>query len=152
MIVGVDSYVGGAAAVYCSILDSRIKVVINMDGTPPSVGLNNGIDIPYLFIEDLTDYKNHEGYATLYKRRSDFCERNRADSWRVLIKGLNHNSFMDVNYYLAENEMTTQSEKTNLDSIISYMDNFLNHYLLGNEELHMVSFESENLEIIRFDK
>ena len=48
--------------------------------------------------------------------------------------------------------MTTQSEKTNLDSIISYMDNFLNHYLLGNEELHMVSFESENLEIIRFDK
>ncbi|MCB0706498.1 MAG: hypothetical protein KDC34_14375 [Saprospiraceae bacterium] len=144
--------VGGAGAVYCSILDKRIKVVINLDGTPPSVALNNGIDIPYLFIEDLTDYKNHEGYGIQYKRRSDFCELNRADSWRVLIKGFNHNSFLDVNYYLAENSSNAQSEKANLDKVISYMDDFLNHYLLGNNELTLVPIESENLEIIRFDK
>lgn len=77
--------VGGAGAVYCSILDKRIKAVINLDGTPPSVALNSGIDIPYLFIEDLTNYKSHEGYAIQHKRRSDFCKLNRADSWRVLI-------------------------------------------------------------------
>ncbi|HMQ49772.1 MAG TPA: hypothetical protein PKA00_20050 [Saprospiraceae bacterium] len=144
--------VGGAGAVYCSILDKRIKVVINLDGTPPSIALNNGIDIPYLFIEDLTDYKYHEGYAIQYKRRSDFCELNRADSWRVLIKGFNHNSFLDINYYLAENTSKSQSEKANLDKIISYMDDFLNHYLLGNDELHIMPFESESLEIIGFDK
>ena len=144
--------IGGAAAVFCAILDKRIKAVINMDGTPPSIALNNGIDIPYLFIEDLTDYKNHEGYGIQYKRRSDFCELNRADSWRVLIKGFNHNSFLDVNYYLAENSSKAQSEKANLDKVITYMDDFLNHYLLGNKELHMVSIESENLVIIRFDK
>lgn len=143
---------GGAAAVFCSILDKRIKAVINLDGTPPSIALNNGIDIPYLFIEDLTDYKNHQGYGIQFKRRSDFCELNRADSWRVLIKGFNHNSFLDVNYYLAENTSKAQSEKAKLDKVLSYMDDFLNHYLLGNEELLMVSIESENLEIIRFDK
>lgn len=144
--------VGGAGAVYCSILDKRIKVVINLDGTPPSIALNNGIDIPYLFIEDMTDYKNHEGHATQYKRRSDFCELNRADSWRVLVKGFNHNSFLDINYYLAESRSKAQSEKTNLDKVINYMDDFLNHYLLGSDELHIKPIESEDLEIIRFDK
>ncbi len=143
---------GGAGAVYCSILDKRIKVVINLDGTPPSIALNNGIDIPYLFIEDLTNYKNHEGYANQYKRRSDFCELNRAESWRVLIKGFNHNSFLDINYYLAENSSKAQSEKANLDKVISYMDDFLNHYLLGSDEFHIMPIESGNLEIIRFDK
>lgn len=143
--------VGGAGAIYCSILDKRIKAVINLDGTPPSIALNNGMDIPYLFIEDLTDYKNHEGYAIQYKRRSDFCELNRADSWRILIKGFHHNSFLDVNYYLAEDAATAQSEKANLDKIISYMDDFLNHYLLGNDELHIVPIKSEDVEIIRFD-
>lgn len=143
---------GGAGAVYCSILDKRIKVVVNLDGTPPSVALNNGIDIPYLFIEDLTDYKNHNGYAIQYKRRSDFCKLNRADAWRVLIKGFNHNSFLDVNYYVAENTSKVQSEKANLDKVISYMDNFLNHYLLRASELTLVPIESENLEIIRFSK
>lgn len=144
--------VGGAGAVYCSILDKRIKVVINLDGTPPSIALNNGIDIPYLFMEDLTDYKNHEGYAIQFKRRSDFCELNRADSWRVLIKGFNHNSFLDINYYLGENTSKAQSEKANLDKVINYMDDFLNHYLLGSDELHIMPIESENLEIIKFDK
>ena len=143
---------GGAGAVYCSILDKRIKVVINLDGTPPSVALNNGIDTPYLFIEDLTDYKNHEGYAIQYKRRSDFCELNRAESWRVLIKGFNHNSFLDINYYLAENATAAHSEKVNLDKIISYMDGFLNHFLLEDDELHITPIESDNLEIIKFDK
>ncbi len=144
--------IGGAAAVYCAILDQRIKAVINMDGTPPSIALNQGIDIPFLFIEDLTDYKNHEGYGIQYQRRSDFCKLNRDDSWRVLIKGFNHNSFLDVNYYLAENSSKAQSEKANLNKVISYMDDFLNHYLLGNEELRMLSMESEDLEIIRFEK
>jgi dienelactone hydrolase len=144
--------IGGAGAVYCSILDKRIKVVINLDGTPPSIALNNGIDIPYLFIEDLTDYKNHEGYAIQYKRRSDFCELNRADSWRVLIKGFNHNSFLDINYYLADNSLKAQSEKANLNKVISYMDDFLNHYLLGSDELHIMPIESGDLEIIRFNK
>jgi len=144
--------IGGAAAVFSSILDKRIKAVINLDGTHPSIALNNGIDIAYLFIEDLTDYKNHEGYGIQYKPRSDFCELNRVDSWRVLIKGFNHNSLLDMKYYLAENTSEAQSEKANLDKVISYMDDFLNHYLLGNEELNMESIESENLEIIRFYK
>lgn len=144
--------IGGAGAVYCSMLDSRIKTVINLDGTPPSVALNHGIDIPFLFIEDLTDYKNHEGYAIQYRRRNDFCKINRADSWRVLVKGLNHNSFLDINYYLEENQLKAQAEKAKLDKIIDFMDIFLDHYLLGNNELNLAPTESDDYEIIGFVK
>ncbi|MEZ4824988.1 MAG: hypothetical protein R3C61_01650 [Bacteroidia bacterium] len=144
--------IGGAAAIFSSILDKRIKAVINLDGTPPAIALNNGIDVPYLFIEDLTDYQNHEGYAIQYKRRNDFCKINRADSWRVLIKGFNHNSFLDVNYYLAENASEAHSEKASLDMIINYMDDFLDHYLLGSNELNLTPTRSENVEIIGFEK
>jgi len=144
--------IGGAGAVYCAMLDKRIKVVINLDGTPPTIALNNGIDIPYLFIEDLTDYQNHEGYAIQYKRRSDFCKLNRADSWRVLIKGLNHNSFLDVNYFMATEKSKADKEKITLDRVIFYMEDFLNYYLIGHNDIKLAPTKSENLEIIQFNK
>lgn len=144
--------IGGAAAIYSAILDNRIKAVINMDGTPPTVALNNGIDVPYLFLEDLTDYRNHQGYAMQFKRRSDFCDLNHADSWRVLIKGFSHNSFLDVNYFLAENVKEANAEKANLDLILGYMNTFLNHYLLDGKAQNLTPTETEDVEVIPFIK
>lgn len=143
---------GGAAAIYAALLDSRIKVVINLDGTPPTVALDNGIDAPFLYLEDLTDYRNHPGYAKMHKRRSDFCERNRADSWRILINGFNHNSFLDINYYFAQDKEVAMAEKEKLNLILEYMDAFLSHYLLGLDELNLAPMESASMEIIYFEK
>ena len=41
---------GGAAAIYAALLDKRIKAVVTMDGTPPSIALSNGLSVPFLFI------------------------------------------------------------------------------------------------------
>jgi dienelactone hydrolase len=151
--VGVFGHsIGGAAAIYSSLLDDRINVVIDLDGTPPTVALNKGIDVPFLFLEDLTDYENHQGYAKLHKRRNDFCNLNRADSWRVLIEGFNHNSFLDINYYLAEDANEIESEKEKLDMILGYMNAFLEHYLLGGNNFHPEINESEKTEVFKFTK
>lgn len=143
---------GGAAAVYSSILDKRIKAVVNLDGTPPSIALKNGISVPFLFIEDLTDYHNHQGYATMHKRRSDFCTLNRAESWRILIKGFNHNSFLDINYYFAKDTKTAKAEQEKLNMILNYMDAFYCNYLVGENRQGLEPVISDKLEIIRFKK
>lgn len=142
--------IGGAAVVYASMLDDRIGAVINFDGTPPSVALAKGIDAPFLFIEDLTDYNNHIGYGKLHKRRNDFCTLNRSDSWRVLIDGFNHNSFLDINYYLAEDETNRLQEERNLNLTLKYMDTFLNTYLLHSSEDSLKPQLTDSLQIFEF--
>lgn len=141
---------GGAAAIYASMLDERVKAVIDLDGTPPSVALEQGIDAHFLFIEDLTDYNNHIGYGKLHKRRNDFCELNRSDSWRVLIGGFNHNSFLDINYYLAENETNRLQEERNLNLILKYMNSFLNTYLLKSKQDSLKPQLTDSLQIFEF--
>lgn len=143
---------GGAAALYASLLDHRIKAVINLDGTPPSEVLEKGIRVPFLFIEDLTDYKNHPGYAKLHKRRSDLCRKNRADAWRILIKEFDHNSFLDINYYFSKNAEIQKQEKQNLDIVIAYMDYFLDTNFIDTVDEESKMPETNRVEIIRFIK
>ncbi|WP_273565854.1 alpha/beta hydrolase family protein [Maribacter halichondriae] len=142
--------IGGAAAVYASYLDDRFKAVIDLDGTPPSIALDNGIDVPFMFIEDLTDYENHEGYKKLHKRRNDFCEKIRADSFRILIGGINHNSFLDINYHMENNNHDKMRFLNTLQITEGYMANFYNHYLNG-KDLNLKEMKIDSLEIIIFN-
>ena len=96
--------IGGAASIYTSLLDKRIKAVLDIDGTPPTAALESGMTVPFMFIEDLTDYENHEGYKKMHQRRAEFCEINSSESFRILIGGTNHNSFLDINYHSASDE------------------------------------------------
>jgi len=139
----------GSASIYASLLDKRIKAVLNIDGTPPTVAMENGLTVPFMFIEDLTDYKNHKGYKKMHKRRSDFCKLNTADSYRILIAETNHNSFLDINYHAAKNSSEKKKALDVLKKTQGYMLQFFNHYL-KNKELNIKTTQSNSLEIIAY--
>ncbi len=141
--------IGGAAAVYAAYLDPRFKAVLNLDGTPPSVALEEGIQQPFMFIEDLTDYKNHEGYAKMHQRRSDFCNKVGGDAYRILLAGINHNSFLDSHYYTAESEEEKASALKVLVQTEYYMQQFFDQYLQG-ETSEIKATTTEALEILTF--
>jgi len=143
--------IGGAAVIYASMADSIIKAVIDLDGTPPTAALNKGINVPLLFIEDLTDYKNHKGYAKLHQRRNNFCELNKKESWRILFRGIHHNSFLDINYHSANTKEIRKEALHTLNRTFYYMDAFFSHYLNSNP-WNIVEVYSDSLEIIKFSK
>jgi len=143
--------IGGAAVTYASILDNRILAVLNMDGTPPSVALNNGIDIPFMFLEDFTDYENHSGYKMQYDRRSDFCAKGNAIAYRILIEGINHNSFLDVDYYTAKDKNEQNDYEKRLSLFLEYMIIFYEH-TLNREPIYLKDSKTDSLEIIVFAK
>lgn len=145
--VGVFGHsIGGAAAVYASLLDERFKAVLNIDGTPPSIALEQGMNVPFMFIEDLVDYENHVGYGKLHLRRNSLCEKNSRDAFRIMLAGTNHNSFLDIHYNLA----TLPAERTNALKVISttatYMESFFNAYL-ADKALDLKPQKSDTLEV-----
>ncbi len=141
--------IGGAAAIAAARVDPRIKAVLNMDGTPPSEALKNGINAHFLFLEDLTDYRNHQGYKKQFDRRSDFCKKNRGDSYRVLLANINHNSFTDLNYHFAGNEEEKERSKKTLDTCLNYMATFFKRYLKG-EDGEIEAVISEEVEVFKY--
>jgi dienelactone hydrolase len=143
--------IGGAAAIYASILDDRIKTVLDLDGTPPSLALENGISAPFMFVEDLTDYVNHQGYAKQHARRKNFCSNNKSESWRILIGGANHNSFTDMGYIFGENEQEKGQALEFLKLTSGYMHSFFSHHL-NAQEMDLKEMKSDTLEIIHFPK
>ena len=143
--------IGGAAAIYASLLDERIKAVLDIDGTPPSVALKLGLEVPFLFLEDLTDYRNHQGYQKLHQRRMAFCEKNLSDSYRVLIGGANHNSFLDVHLYTTKIKSEQQKAHKLLNQSCGYMATFFNHYL-KKEPIALKAMQSDTLEVFFIDK
>lgn len=143
--------IGGAAVIYASLLDDRIDAVIDLDGTPPSVALENGMAVPFLFIEDLIDYNHHKGYAKVHQRRNDFCALNRQESWRIMIGGIHHNSFLDINYALAEGQIEKEKAYKVLDHIGKYMENFFKAQFFA-QPLNLQPVKTDSLEIIRFEK
>ncbi|MDX1479004.1 MAG: hypothetical protein R3301_14925 [Saprospiraceae bacterium] len=143
--------IGGAAAVYASILDRRFRAVVNLDGTPPTLALENGIAVPFMFIEDLTDYENHPGYAILHARRNNFCLLNQQDSWRILIGGANHNSFLEIHYYLADSPSERAQAPAFLSQSGEYLRTFFSHHLRA-EPLQIEAIRTDSLEIIHFRK
>jgi hypothetical protein len=121
-----------------------------MDGTPPTIAMEKGIQVPFMFLEDLTDYKNHEGYGKQYKRRSDFCEKVEKDAYRILFDGIDHNSFRDINYQTTNNKLQKNLEKRTLDKFLYYLDAFFNAHLNGTE-WEINTMMSDSLEIVVFD-
>lgn len=142
--------IGGAASVYAAYLDPRIKAVANLDGTPPSVALENGIQQAFLFIEDLTDYENHVGYAKMHQRRSDFCTNNASLSYRVLFAGTSHNSFLDFSYRVAKSEEEQREEEKVLDQTYHYLLTFFEHHLSDRNEAVFTPLKNDSMEIMVF--
>ena len=140
--------IGGAAAIYASILDDRFKAVIDIDGTPPTLALD-GIEVPFMFIEDLPDYKNHDGYMKQYIRRNEFCKNVKGDAYRVLISGADHNSFLDINYYGAESEPDKQEALSVINETLKYITLFFNIYL-NKENLDIEELNTNKLEVVKF--
>ncbi|MEM6805436.1 MAG: dienelactone hydrolase family protein, partial [Bacteroidota bacterium] len=96
--------IGGFAAVDAARRDARIKAVVNIDGTPSPEAFSNGIEQPFLFIEDLTDYIHHPGHQKVFKRREDFCKKGKSATYRVLIGETNHTRFYSSNLRFADKE------------------------------------------------
>ena len=138
--------IGGAASIYASLLDKRLKAIANIDGTPPYTALQNGIDVPFIFIEDLIDYKNNSGHNIIHIRRSNFCKLNRKESYRVLLANTNHNSFLDINYYLAETDNEKKEALNTLNNTAYYLSMFFNIYLNG-KNLELNATVSDSLEV-----
>lgn len=141
---------GGAASVYAAYLDSRIKAVANLDGTPPSVALEQGIDQAFLFVEDLKDYKNHQGYGKVHERRTSFCERIEATSYRILIADTQHNSFMDFNYRFAADEEERREELRIIEQTCNYLETFFTHHLSGVNTPIFTESTTDSLEVFVF--
>lgn len=142
--------IGGAAIVYASLLDDRIAALINMDGTPPSVALDRGVDVPFLFLEDLTDYENHPGYIKLHARRQGFCEKNTADSWRILFAGFHHNSFLDQGYYLGMTRAEQSRAGERLNWVYGYVSDFFNMALRQKDTFEYPTSKSDSVQVFRF--
>lgn len=141
---------GGAASVYAAYLDPRIKAVANIDGTPPSVALAEGIKQPFLFIEDLVDYRNHVGYAKLHQRRTDFCNRIESTSYRVLLADTQHDSFMDVNYRFAADDHERAQVLPVLAQTCTYLETFFAHHLTEANHPVFVDTITDSLEVFVF--
>lgn len=142
--------IGGAAAISAAYQDARISAVVNLDGTPPSVALENGIKGPFLFIEDLTDYDNHPGYQKLHQRRNTFCEKVEEASYRILITNINHDSFLDTNLHFGESADERMEAQDNLSQISSYIRRFLDHHLGPSGSPFLRPTQSDSLEILVF--
>lgn len=141
--------IGGSTAMEASQMDPRIKVVVNMDGTPPTSALKGGIKAHFLFLEDLTDYKNHSGYRIQFDRRKDVCEKVKGHAYRILIDGAQHNSFTDIPYHAAENPEDREKAQKILMNSQRYLSEFFNHYLDGNQA--PLDWKSEEgIEVFRF--
>lgn len=143
--------IGGASATLVGIQDDRVKAVLNMDGTPPSEGQKNGINIPFMFLEDLTDYENHEGYKKQYDRRNDFCQKGSGDAYRILFAGINHQSFSDLSLHFASSDSSHQAAQAHLNAFASYVEQFFDAYLNG-EKPNITAVKSDSLEVVVFEK
>ena len=143
--------IGGAAATYASLLDNRVQSVLNMDGTPPTIALREGNTVPFMFLEDLTDYEHHDGYRMQYNRRNDYCSKGNSISIRVLFDGISHTSFSDTRFYLTEDGSRQLETAEELDQFMHYMTLFFDHTLKG-KSLGLESLKSDSLEILIFPK
>lgn len=140
---------GGAAAVYAGFLDERIDAVLDLDGTAPSEVMEKGLSVPFAFIEDLTDYENHPGYAQMHNRRTAFCQQNTAGSTRILMAGTDHNSFLDINLHAAPNAADSSASAAILKQTSTYILDFFRAHL-RDQPLTWLSQRSDSLEIIHF--
>lgn len=143
--------IGGAGITYATMMDDRIDAIVNIDGTPPSVALNEGIDIPSMFIEDLTDFENHDGYMKQYQRRKDFSEKNRNDAYRVMLAKADHNSFLDIHVHQVKNDKKKKEALKILQTSSKYMNMFFEKYL-QNKPIEIGPIVSDSLRVEQYLK
>ncbi|MFK7924175.1 MAG: hypothetical protein AB8H47_19610 [Bacteroidia bacterium] len=138
--------IGGAAVTDAARNTGLIKAVANLDGTPSSDALANGIGLPYLYLEDLTDYRQHDGYRMQFDRRDAFCRKGGSIAYRVLFAGIDHSSFYDYSYQLTPNTAEGIAQKEYLNGFISYLDRFFALHLSG-EWTNIKAQQSDSLEV-----
>lgn len=143
--------IGGSAAIYSSVLDERIDAVVDIDGTPPSVALENGIESPLLFIEDLIPYQTHSGYMKVQQRRNEFCEKTGSFAYRFLFADTDHNSFMDIHQYQAATQDENLSSHELINDVSAIMIDFFDASLNGNDP-NFTAQMSDSLEVFSFKK
>ena len=143
--------IGGAAASYASLIDPRVVAVSNLDGTPPTEVADKGIPVPFMFLEDLTDYKNHAGYKKQFDRRELFCRNGHADAYRILFDNINHNSFLDIHFRLARSSNEKQNALNFVNKSCEYLHSFFQAYLL-DQSFVLEEIRTDTLEIFTFRK
>lgn len=142
--------IGGFAAVYAARADQRIKACINLDGTPPPESLEEGMEQPLLFVEDLTDYKNHAGYKILFERREGLCKKVKSQAYRVLIGNTNHSGFYSSNIRFADNEEERKIASRPIEITYTYSAKFFDKFLKGKKET-IEAMRSDSLEVFVFE-
>lgn len=143
--------IGGAASISASFKDARFSAVLDLDGTPPSIALRKGIKVPFMFIEDLIDYRNHIGYKKIHQRRRNFCKKNSADAYRIMLANTNHNSFLDINYHTARSNSQRQKALKVLQITLKYMQSFFDRYLKA-QPFELKAQQTKEIEIFTFQK
>lgn len=138
--------IGGAAVTDAARNDSQIKAVANLDGTPSTDALENGINVPYMYLEDLTDYRRHPGYKMQFERRDAFCRKTGGVAYRILFADTDHSSFYDYGYQLEPNTPFGLAQKQNLDDFEHYLEYFFDRHLLA-ERTSIQAQQSDSLEI-----
>ena len=143
--------IGGSAAIFASFKDARFSAVLDLDGTPPSAAMRQGIQAPFMFIEDLTDYNNHPGYKKLHQRRNGFCQKVSKNAYRVLLAGTNHNSFLDIYYHTARSNHQRQKLLKVLHTTLHYMQGFFDRYLKA-QAFELKAGKTKEIEVFTFEK
>lgn len=143
--------IGGCAAIDAARMDSRIKACVNLDGTPSTQALAEGMDQAFMFIEDLTDYRNHRGYKMQFDRREAFCKKVKAEAFRVLIGKTNHSSFYSSNIRFAESAAEKQEAERPVRISYTYLSAFFSRYL-KNKPKNISPIISDSLEVFVFPK
>ena len=104
--------VGGKAAVVACMLDDRFDACLNLDGWPIHSFVEvNGLNQPFMFIEDIRDVTEEEleawgasieEYARnmrdLQLRKERLLEAMESNSYHVKIRGIRHLYFSDIPY------------------------------------------------------
>ena len=109
--VGIFGHSNGAkAAVVACMLDDRFKACVNLDGWPIHSHVEaNGLDQPYMVIEDLRDVTDEElsSWGSTIERYTrnmrDFQDRKErifammtSSSYQIVIRGIRHSYFSDL--------------------------------------------------------
>ncbi|MCB0278767.1 MAG: hypothetical protein KDD94_04650 [Calditrichaeota bacterium] len=146
------SFGGGVvtSAAVNDALSNTIRLIINLDGTPPTLTDQQQLKSAYAFIEDITDFKNHQGYKKQYERRNAFCEAIANKSYRIMIEGIQHNSFSDTHFYSETDHQERKKAEDQLMLIFNYMRSLFDTYLLEKPD-NIAETETDTLIIKTFN-
>ncbi|MEM6343796.1 MAG: hypothetical protein AAF927_07940, partial [Bacteroidota bacterium] len=143
--------IGGAAVTEAARSEQSIKAVANLDGTPTTASLASGIAVPFMYLEDLADYRRHPGYKLQFDRRDAFCARSGQPAYRVLFAGIDHASFYDYNYQFAKDSPNELVEKKTLDKFVLYLEHFFDRHIL-TENISIEASLTDSMEIYVYPK